>query len=313
MERVDVVIPAYNAAASLPTAIESVRAQSATTCRLGRVIVVDDGSTDATTAVAEKFADDVISLQSNGGVAAARNHGVAACATTRVALLDSDDFWYEHHLGALYDAFRATGATLAYSSERSPNRSSGGRRSEYPTKPVDPLLVASTLTGTRSCSSWMIDRESFLAARGFDERFRRLEDFEFVIRHGLTGGRIFEVEAASFEYHPSRLRRRQHRDDAVRALTLLADMFDASSATDATREVPHDTRDRVRASLLFKAMSLHALNQEHAAVRQVARTIARLGPVLPASRRAATRVALAAPRGYSLVVAGRASLVPVRD
>jgi glycosyltransferase involved in cell wall biosynthesis len=314
VESVDVVIPAFNAADSLPAAIKSVRDQKfRASCRPGRVIVVDDCSNDATPEVATRLADVVVRVERNSGVAAARNRGVAATSTARVAFLDSDDFWYEHHLEALFDAFTTTRATLAYSSERLPGRVPGDSSTDFPTNSIDPLRVASTLSGIRSGSSWMVDRASFLDAGGFDERFRRLEDFEFVIRHGLQGGRIVEVDATSFEYHPSRLRRRSHRDDAVRALIMLAEMFETSSPNEATRAVASATKARIRASLLFKAMSLQALNRELVAVRDTARAITDEGPVLPTPRRAAARFASAAPRAYAMLVSGRASLVRVRE
>jgi glycosyltransferase involved in cell wall biosynthesis len=93
---VDVVIPAYNSAATLNAAIESVFAQ---TYRDFRIIVVDDGSTDETQRVLAHYADRCICLQqANAGAAAARNRGISAGTGEYVAFLDADDLWYAEKL-----------------------------------------------------------------------------------------------------------------------------------------------------------------------------------------------------------------------
>lgn len=91
---VSVVIPAFNAAATLDQTLQSVRAQ---THRCLDIIVVDDGSTDATAEIAlsHASADPRIRLvrQANGGVAAARNAGVRLARGELVAPIDADDLW----------------------------------------------------------------------------------------------------------------------------------------------------------------------------------------------------------------------------
>lgn len=83
------VIPAYNAAWCLPRCLKSVFAQ---TLKPAEVIVVDDGSTDNTAALAAEMGAIVIS-QANRGIADARNAGVRKASGIWVALLDADDLW----------------------------------------------------------------------------------------------------------------------------------------------------------------------------------------------------------------------------
>src|ERR1700736_2136561 len=88
---VSVVIPTFNRAGSVGTAIESVLAQ---TWQHFEVIVVDDGSTDDTAKKLSRFGDRIQSIsQSNKGVSAARTAGIHSGRGKWVAFLDSDDRW----------------------------------------------------------------------------------------------------------------------------------------------------------------------------------------------------------------------------
>ena len=93
---VSVVIPAYNAERFIDEALQSVLAQ--THERL-EVIVVDDGSTDRTAARVQAYGERARYIrQSNAGVGAARNRGLAAATGDWVAFLDADDLWQPEKL-----------------------------------------------------------------------------------------------------------------------------------------------------------------------------------------------------------------------
>jgi glycosyltransferase involved in cell wall biosynthesis len=95
-EAVSVVIPTYNRAALLPSAVQSVLAA---TDAGDEIIVVDDGSTDQTASVAAGFDRRVRYLRlTNGGAGRARNAGVCAASHDLVAFADSDDLWLAHRL-----------------------------------------------------------------------------------------------------------------------------------------------------------------------------------------------------------------------
>ncbi len=97
--RVSIIIPAYNHAAYLGAAIESVLQQHYTAYE---IIVVDDGSQDQTPAVVAHFADRVQYIrQTNQGVSAARNRGIAAAKGELIALLDADDLYEPTFLSTL--------------------------------------------------------------------------------------------------------------------------------------------------------------------------------------------------------------------
>ncbi len=91
MSRVSVIVPAYNAAATIAGTVESVFAQ---TFRDFELIVVDDGSTDRTREILAGFGDRVRLIeQHNNGPAAARNAGARLAAGEYLAFLDADDLW----------------------------------------------------------------------------------------------------------------------------------------------------------------------------------------------------------------------------
>lgn len=104
--RVSVIIPAYNTERYIARAVESALKQ---TERDIEVVVVDDGSTDATRRVVEGFADERVKLfvnERNGGPSFTRNRAIEEATGEWVAPLDSDD-WYAPE--RLENLLRATG------------------------------------------------------------------------------------------------------------------------------------------------------------------------------------------------------------
>ncbi len=87
---VSVIVPTYNGAAYLGEALASVRAQD---YRPVELIVVDDGSNDASPEIAASFRPSVRLMQPHQGLAVARNAGLAASTGTLIAFLDQDDWW----------------------------------------------------------------------------------------------------------------------------------------------------------------------------------------------------------------------------
>jgi len=91
-----VVIPVYNSEKTVWAAIESVLAQSYTD---HEILVMDDGSTDATGSVLDSFGGSIrLFRQSNRGVAAARNELLKRASGKYVAFIDIDDIWHKQYL-----------------------------------------------------------------------------------------------------------------------------------------------------------------------------------------------------------------------
>ena len=105
MPTVSIIIPAYNCARYLPESLDSVLAQGGADREL---LVVDDGSTDDTGAVAARYGADVRLIAApHGGYAAARNRGLAEARGDWIAFHDADDVALPDRVGALLDFVHA--------------------------------------------------------------------------------------------------------------------------------------------------------------------------------------------------------------
>ncbi|WP_340110477.1 glycosyltransferase family 2 protein [Pikeienuella sp. HZG-20] len=114
-ELVSVVLPAFNAERTLDATLSSVRRQ---THRRLEIVVVDDGSRDGTADLARRHAAEderirVISIP-NGGVANARNTGIAATKGPYIATIDSDDLWHPDKIALQMRALLEGGEDVGY-------------------------------------------------------------------------------------------------------------------------------------------------------------------------------------------------------
>ena len=102
---ISVIVPTYNRAQQLPRALDSILCQS---CSPKEIIVVDDGSTDETSALmTSEYQEIVFIQQQNTGESSARNVGIKRASGDWIAFLDSDDEWLpeklEIQMKALYE------------------------------------------------------------------------------------------------------------------------------------------------------------------------------------------------------------------
>jgi glycosyltransferase involved in cell wall biosynthesis len=191
-----VVVPAYNAARTIGSAIRSVLAQ---TRQDFEVIVVDDGSTDGTSDRASVYESDPrirVIRQPNRGPSAARNAGIAAARGSYVSTLDADDLWLPEYLEVMGAALEDTpGAGLAYTDAWVLDDMTGRirRRSamsyQRPPKVVpDPhsffrlLLERNFIYNSVTAPRSVLER-----AGGYDESLWTSEDWELWLRIAATG------------------------------------------------------------------------------------------------------------------------------
>ena len=191
---VSVVIPAFNCADYIGATIESVMAQS---YQAAEVIVVDDGSTDATAEVVKTYQSVSYIRQSNGGPSKARNRGVHEAAGEYIAFLDADDLWPPHKLGEQVAALEThPEAGLVFGDMRcfadgGPAEPSMFERYGFaepyfghPQLVVDAVakLLATNFIPTGTV---MARKAALLEAGLFDERQRLVEDWDLWLRVAL--------------------------------------------------------------------------------------------------------------------------------
>jgi glycosyltransferase involved in cell wall biosynthesis len=192
--RVTVVLPTYNRAHLLPQAIESTLAQTARdSCD---VVVVDDGSTDNTPAIAQRYRAEITYIRKrNGGLAAARNTALRCCPNEFTALLDDDDLWEPDKIERQRAAFRQWPDVVLVGG-RTIDLFPDGRRAPHPTPPIRldypadfaPLLVERQFLPP---SSVTLRTEAVLAAGLFHPKLRWAEDFHLFARLACHGPCVY--------------------------------------------------------------------------------------------------------------------------
>ncbi|MGA6973853.1 MAG: glycosyltransferase family A protein, partial [Candidatus Binatus sp.] len=112
--KVSTIIPAFNAERTIAETVDSALTQN---FEGHEVVVVNDGSTDSTSTILERYGDKIrVVNQQNRGVAAARNTGLTHSSGDYVAFLDSDDLWLPGKLEVMTAALeRNDAASLAFS------------------------------------------------------------------------------------------------------------------------------------------------------------------------------------------------------
>ncbi len=178
---VSVIIPTYNRAWVLKEAIDSVLAQDFKDFEL---IVVDDGSTDATGQILDAYDRELqVVRQSNLGVSAARNRGIAAAAGRLVAFLDSDDLWMPHKLSRQVDFFNSNPAAMINQTEeiwlRNGVRVNPKNRHHKFSGMIFERSLALCLV---SPSAVMMKRSLFDEVGLFDENLPACEDYDIWLR-----------------------------------------------------------------------------------------------------------------------------------
>jgi glycosyltransferase involved in cell wall biosynthesis len=185
---VAIILPVYNRADVLGRAIRSVLDQRLTNFEL---IVVDDGSSDTSVAVAQSFDDArvrTIELGSNRGGNAARNTGVRGARAPLIAFLDSDDTYLPEKLEWVVAEFgRHPELELLVDSFVKVQPPGSARSRVERRNPIidDRELFRKALFQRqlwKATPSITVKRETAMRAGLFDESLRRLQDFDFLIR-----------------------------------------------------------------------------------------------------------------------------------
>lgn len=221
MTAIGVVIPVFNGADYLAEAIESALAQ---TFPPAEVIVVDDGSEDATPCVAQRFGPAVRYVRiEHGGISCARNAGVELMASEFLAFLDADDIWDRRKLEWQWNALdggRRRNAMVFGHVERfiSPDMTSAER---------DRIVFDPTPVPAISASALLVPTADFRAVGMFDTGLQTAEFIDWFDRarqHGLAVHMLDEILFRRRLHGNNHGRRNvQSRSDYARALKAAID------------------------------------------------------------------------------------------
>jgi glycosyltransferase involved in cell wall biosynthesis len=198
---VSVITPCYNGAPFLQRTLESVLAQTQLPFE---VIVIDDGSTDASASIAEAFGDPVRVLrQPNHGESVARNRGIAEARGTHLLFLDADDLLapeaIERLSGAVANDPRAVAIMGCAWFQEDPQRPYAVRKAEDRT--FFPGIIPSNLAPPHC---WLSPVALVRQAGGFHETLQWFEDWDLWWRVGLLDPPLIPVDyvGALYRRHP---------------------------------------------------------------------------------------------------------------
>lgn len=282
-----VVIAAYNGAATLARAIDSILAQSYSPLE---VIIVDDGSIDNTAVVAQRYGVPVrYFYQENAGASAARNAGVRVAQGEWLAFLDADDWYYPDRLRLHaewimrdpnldfltgdYDYVRPDGSRISGSMEKHESgramlRKAAGAGEVVMTVEDFESFVSDHFGDTHTLS---VPRQKFLELGGYPLGFRVCEDVFFLTKLCAVSRRVGVIcspLAAYLIHDASATRRDPLRTQTDNVRTLIAMAAEAQTYPAAIRRGVHERLRYGRLNLGY-------------ALLRTGRRLAAMGAVLP--------------------------------
>ncbi|MFN8487854.1 MAG: glycosyltransferase [Caldilineaceae bacterium] len=185
MPKISVIIPNFNNAHYVAGAIQSVLNQRDQDFE---VIVVDDGSTDNSSAVIHQFGERVRYLwQENQGLAGARNTGIHAAQGEFIGLLDADDLWQPTYLEKMMALSRQSPDSAVYYCAAQCIDSQGQKLPRLLGAPVGkPAAIYQALVRANFLipSTIVLRRDVIMAAGLFDQKLRSCEDWDLWLRIG---------------------------------------------------------------------------------------------------------------------------------
>ena len=196
-----VVIPVFNSASTVKTAIDSIINQ---TYPVNEIIVVNNNSTDNLSEILQPLASKVILRNcEKQGVSSARNFGVEIATSDYIAFLDADDYWFPEKLEMQTATMRASQSDLSLIGCYADFLISGKRIGRSLKSKSDTTALADFKRfGNLPCitSSWIVSRREYLALGGMDPNVSTAEDFEFVCRAVANGFEFRIVRQALVGY-----------------------------------------------------------------------------------------------------------------
>lgn len=178
---VTVIVPAFNAGSFLRVTLEALQTQTQVPAQ---ILLIDDGSTDDTAAIAERLGVKVVQ-QDRKGPGAARNRGLELAETEFVAFCDADDWYVPDKLERAVDMLQRLGASCASTDAWVVREDRVEGRKNEP-RPIPSVLTLEYLLVSNPivCSTVVARRDAVEQAGGFDEDEELIatEDYDLWLR-----------------------------------------------------------------------------------------------------------------------------------
>lgn len=277
--RVSILIPCYNAAHWLAQTLESVFAQTWANCE---VILVDDGSTDDSLAIAKRHAARGLRVQTqaNRGPSSANNHALSVASGDYIKFLDADDLLSPNMVEIQVAALRDRPGAIAY-----------GEWARFHADPAEAQFVhrpgwhdaapADWLVETwddalpmMQCGQFLLPRELLQRTGGWDERLTLINDFEFFTRLITASSGVVFTPGARLYYRSgmtgsvSRRRSRKAWESAL---------LSAKLGTDHLLHLEDSPRTRRAAANILQQLVYDMYPAMPGLVRELEERVARLG------------------------------------
>jgi glycosyltransferase involved in cell wall biosynthesis len=201
-----VVIPTFNRSEELFKCLSKLVDQN---FKNFEVIVCDDGSTDKTYEIVQLFASklDLVYLfnENSGGPAKPRNNGIKHSKGTWIALLDSDDLWYDNKLEFIFDLI-INNENLDFISHDLIINNNSIKNKVLTCGPVESTEFYKKLLlyGNRFPNSSIVVKKSFISLNNISynesPKFSSVEDYDFTLKIAKFKGNMVAVNLALGEY-----------------------------------------------------------------------------------------------------------------
>ncbi|HHJ13877.1 MAG TPA: glycosyltransferase family 2 protein [Gammaproteobacteria bacterium] len=297
MPRVSVIIPAWNCADYIGRTIDSVLAQDLPDTE---IIVIDDGSKDATGTIARRYGAPVrYRYQNNQGAAAARNQGLNLARGEYIAFLDADDIWfpgklrtqlqllaqYPDHVG-VFSNFHITdehgkvthenGIEQEYALFRQPGNSPRELFARDDSGVYTGIDFRHLFLGNfiNTCSL-LLRRPAQQQCGYFDTRLRTQEDYDFWLRLSKTGALLYWDQPLLCRCHrPGQLTSAAGQLAISRDVVTVVERHFAHACTVLGRQA---ARQRLQAKYQALALNLLGAHDTQGARRVLRLSLARTG------------------------------------
>ncbi len=200
-ELVSIIIPCYNAEKWIGECINSALSQTYSPIE---IIVVDDGSTDASLSIIEKYGNKVRWVScANGGPSAARNRGFHISKGKYIQFIDADDYISPMKVKNQVESLKVLNKDIVYCDwcHQTYNDDNTIKSSSYITnQAANDMAYYVISNNTIHSGSCLYKREVIERVSGFDESLRIAEDYDFFIRLALSGAKFGYVDGCNYFY-----------------------------------------------------------------------------------------------------------------